>query len=89
MRKNGPIGTVFDSWTTLSISLTSIPSSSCTFQISDTDELRIRLTTKPGASPHLIGVFLICWAKFAAAWTVSGDVSSPSITSIRRIIDAG
>ena len=33
----------------------------------DTEELRIRFTTNPGASPHLIGVFLICCAKLAAA----------------------
>ena len=31
----------------------------------------------------------IASAKFAAAWAVSGDVSSPSITSISRIRDAG
>ena len=29
------------------------------------------------------------WAKFAAAWAVSGEVSSPSMISIRRIRDAG
>ena len=43
-----------------------------------------RSTTKPGHSAARIGVLRIAIAKFAAAWTVSGDVSSPSITSIRR-----
>src|SRR3954465_4032584 len=49
----------------------------------------MRFTTKPGASPQRIGVLRICWAKLNAACIVSSEVSSPSITSIRRIIDAG
>ncbi len=49
----------------------------------------MRFTTKPGTSPQRIGVLRICWAKLSAAWSVSSEVSSPSITSIRRIIDAG
>ena len=49
----------------------------------------MRLTTKPGASPQRMAVLRICWAKLVAAWSVSSEVSSPSITSIRRIIEAG
>ena len=45
----------------------------------------MRLTTKPGHSAQRIGILRIAWAKFAAAWTVSGEVSSPSITSISRM----
>ena len=66
-----------------------MPSSSWTRQISDTAELRMRLTTKPGTSPQRIGILRICWAKLAAACAVSGEVSSPSMTSISRITDAG
>ena len=72
-----------------STSSTSRPSSSVTFQTSDAAELRMRLTTKPGTSPQRIAVLRIAWAKFVAAAIVSSEVSSPSITSIRRIIDAG
>ena len=74
---------------TLSTSSTSSPSSSVTRQTSDIAELRIRLTTKPGTSPQRIAVLRICWAKLAAVWIVSSEDSSPSITSIRRIIEAG
>ena len=71
VRKNGPIGTVPESLMTLSTSSTSRPSSSVTRQTSDTAELRMRLTTKPGTSPQRIAVLRICCAKLAAAWTVS------------------
>ena len=60
-----------------------------TRQTSDIAELRMRLTTKPGTSPQRIAVLRIAWAKLAAVWSVSSDVSSPSITSISRIIEAG
>jgi hypothetical protein len=49
----------------------------------------MRLTTKPAHSAVRIGIFLICCAKFIAAWPVSADVSSPSTTSIRRMNEAG
>ena len=49
----------------------------------------MRLTTKPGTSPQRIAVLRIAWAKLVVAWSVSSEVSSPSITSIRRITDAG
>src|SRR5215216_7774828 len=49
----------------------------------------MRLTTKPGHSAARIGIFLICCANVVAAWVVSGDVSSPSITSISRMTEAG
>ncbi len=65
------------------------PSSSWARQISEMAELAIRLPTKPGTSPQRIGILRIACAKLDAACMVSGDVSSPSITSIRRIIDAG
>ena len=45
----------------------------------------MRLTTKPGHSAQRTGILRIAWAKLAAAWAVSGEVSSPSITSIRRM----
>ena len=86
---NGPTGAAFDSATIRSISLTSIPVSSWRRHSSDTLEFRIRLTTNPGASPQRIGVLRIAWAKLTAPCTVSGEVSSPSITSISRITDAG
>ena len=69
--------------------MTSIPVSSWKRHSSETLELRIRLTTNPGTSPHRIGILRIRWAKLIATWTVSGAVSSPSITSIRRITEAG
>ena len=56
---------------------------------SDAAELRIRLTTKPGTSPQRTAVLRIDWTKLVAVWSVSSEVSSPSITSISRIIDAG
>ena len=74
---------------TLSISSTGMPCSSWKRKTSPNAELRIRLTTKPGASPQRIGSFRIAWAKLTAVITVSGEVSSPSTTSISRIIDAG
>ena len=45
----------------------------------------MRLTTKPGHSCARTGIFLIAWAKLAAACVVSGEVSSPSITSTSRM----
>ena len=89
MRKNGPIGVVPDSLMTLSTSSTSSPSSSVAFQISDAAELRIRFTTKPGTSPQRTGGLADRLGEVEAAWSVSSEVSSPSITSIRRMIDAG
>ena len=67
MRKNGPIGDGLRLLDDLVELLDVDALLLLDRQISDTDELRMRLTTNPGASPHLIGVFLICWAKFAAA----------------------
>ena len=49
----------------------------------------MRLTTNPGHSAQRTGVLRICWAKPQAACAVSGDVSSPSTTSIRRMREAG
>ena len=49
----------------------------------------MRLTTKPGHSAQRTGILRIAWAKLAAAWAVSGEVSSPSITSISRMYEAG
>ena len=49
----------------------------------------MRLTTKPGHSPQRTGVLRIAWAKLVAVCSVSSEVASPSMTSIRRIIDAG
>ena len=49
----------------------------------------MRLTTKPGSSSQRIAVLRIACAKLAAACSVSSEVSSPSITSISRIIEAG
>ncbi len=72
-----------------SSSLTSIPASSWTRHSSEALEFRIRLTTKPGASPQRIGALRIAWAKLIAACAVSGEVSSPSITSISRMTEAG
>ena len=37
----------------------------------------MRLTTNPGTSPQTIGCLRIAWAKLAADWAVSGEVSSP------------
>jgi hypothetical protein len=65
------------------------PRSSWARQISLAPELRIRLTTKPGASPQMIGCFLIVWAKLTIVATVSSDVSSPRTTSISGMTDAG
>ncbi len=52
-------------------------------------ELRIRLTTNPGTSMHVIGCLRIAWANVTAAVTVSAEVSSPSTISISGMIDAG
>ena len=49
----------------------------------------MRLTTKPGHSAARIGILRICWANVEAAWTVSADVSSPSMTSISRMYGRG
>ena len=49
----------------------------------------MRLTTKPGHSAQRTGILRIAWAKFAAACMVSGEVSSPSMTSISRMQEAG
>ena len=45
----------------------------------------MRLTTKPGHSWQRTGIFLIACAKLAAVCAVSGEVSSPSMTSITRM----
>ena len=71
MRKNGPIGATLAAATPSSIFLIDRPCSSCARQTSATDELRIRLTTKPGTSAQMIGCFLIAWAKLNAVATVS------------------
>ena len=65
------------------------PPSSCARQISLAPELRMRLTTNPGASPQMIGCFLIVWAKFRIVATVSSDVSSPRTISISGMTAAG
>ena len=49
----------------------------------------MRLTTKPGHSAARMGTLRICCANVDAAWVVSGAVISPSITSIRRMNEAG
>ena len=49
----------------------------------------MRLTTNPGTSAHVIGILRIVWAKAMAADSVSAAVSSPSMTSTRRMTDAG
>ena len=67
----------------------SAPVSSWARHSSETAALRIRLTTKPGASAERIGALRIAWAKVAVAWAVSVDVSSPSTTSTRRLTVAG
>ena len=72
-----------------SIDLIERPRSSCARQTSDIPDMRIRLTTKPGTSPQVIGCFLMAWAKFTAAVSVSVEVSSPSTTSISGMTDAG
>ena len=88
-RKNGPIGSAPDSCTSLSTSSVVSPSSSWARHTSPIAEMAMRLPTKPGTSPQRIGILRMAWAKLAAACIVSGEVSSPSITSIRRIIEAG
>jgi hypothetical protein len=49
----------------------------------------MRLTTNPGTSAHRTAVLRTAWAKLAADWSVSSEVSSPSMTSISRITEAG
>ena len=49
----------------------------------------MRLTTNPGHSAARIGTLRICCANVVAACVVSGAVSSPSITSISRMNEAG
>jgi hypothetical protein len=43
------------------------PRSSWARKTSDSAEVRMRLTTKPGTSAQVIGCFLIAWAKLMAA----------------------
>ncbi len=89
-RMNGPIGATFAAATPSSIALIERPCSSWARQISPTAELRMRLTTKPGTSPQVIGCLRIAWAKLEAAdWAVSGEVGSPTITSTSGITEAG
>ena len=66
-RKNGPIGATFAATSASSIFLIERPCSSCARQISPTADIRIRLTTKPGTSAHVIGCLRIAWAKLEAA----------------------
>ena len=68
------MGAAFDSCTSLSTSSTVRSSSSVIRHISDADEFRMRLTTKPGASRHRIGVLRSRCANSEADWTVSADV---------------
>ncbi len=89
MRKYGPIGTTLAAPTPSSIFLIDRPCSSWSRQISAMPELRMRLTTKPGTSAQMIGCFLIACAKVTAACEVSEEVSSPSMTSISGMTDAG
>ena len=49
----------------------------------------MRLTTKPGSSPQVIGILRIVWANVVATCIVSGEVSAPSTISTRRMIEAG
>ena len=72
-----------------SIFLIDRPFSSCSRQISAIPELRIRFTTKPGTSAHVIGCLRIACANTTAAVTVSAEVSSPSTISISGMIEAG
>ena len=89
LRKYGPIGVAPESLITRSTSSVDSPSSSVAFHTSDIAAVRMRLTTKPGTSPQRIAVLRNAWAKLVAACMVSSEVSSPSITSISRIIEAG
>ena len=86
---NGPIGAALAPAMPSSIFLIDRPFSSCSRQTSATEELRIRLTTKPGTSSQTIGCFLIAWAKLNAVATVSSEVSSPRTISSSGMIDAG
>ena len=49
----------------------------------------MRLTTKPGTSPQVIGCLRIACAKLKAAVTVSREVSSPLMISTSGMIEAG
>ena len=89
MRKNGPIGAIREAATASSIALIDRSPSSCMRQTSLIAALRMRLTTKPGSSPQVIGILRIVCANVVAACIVSGDVLSPSTTSTRRMNDAG
>src|SRR3954451_9535930 len=80
-RKNGPIGPSLASATASSIFLIESFCSSCARHSSAALELRIRLTTKPGTSRHVIGCLRIAWAKYTAEPIVSVAVSSPSTIS--------
>ena len=89
MRKNGPIGATRACETASSTALIESPLASWKRQISLIAEFRMRLTTKPGSSPQVIGILRIVCANVVAVCIVSGDVSAPSTTSTRRIIEAG
>ena len=71
-RKYGPIGTTFAAPTPSSIALIERPFCSCSRQISEIPEFKIRFTTKPGTSAHAIGCLRIACANVIAAATVSG-----------------
>ena len=83
------MGTTLAAPTPSSMALIERPFSSCSRQISEMPELRIRLTTKPGTSAQVIGCLRIAWAKLTATPTVSADVSSPSTISISGMTEAG
>ena len=53
------------------------------------EEMRMRLTTKPGTSSQVMGCFLIVWAKLIEVATVSSLVSSPRTISSSGITEAG
>ena len=58
-----------------SIALIESPFSSCSRQISEVAELRMRLTTKPGTSAQVMGCLRIAWAKVTAAETVAAAIT--------------
>jgi hypothetical protein len=65
------------------------PPSSWARQISEEPALRMRLTTNPGTSAQVIGFLRIAWAKVTAACIVSAEVSSPRMTSMSGMTEAG
>ena len=89
MSRNGPAGVTF--WPVIASSIDRIdrPRSSWARQTSAIPDMRIRLTTKPGTSPQVMGCFLMAWAKFTAVVRVSVEVSSPWTTSTSGMTDAG